>query len=348
MNQYQQGMSLIELMVSLVISTMILAGVMQVFVSSQHTYSTEEALSGMQENARFAEKKMSKAIRVTGFAGCSGTSSISMTPNVVANPAAPANNFINGLSVTGFDSTSGSVDLDGDLVADISGIVSGTDVFSVNTAGACGAQVVDEMSARGAVVKVANTDSCGWDSGDYLVITNCTAMDVFRLSATPSTTDNIIDLEHNGTTNSNPVFSTKYDEDTVVFGFINTIWFVKNNPDTSKPALYKKINAATAELVVNGVEDLQVRYGFDNDGDYIIDELKTAAGVGGVASTEWKKVISIEISLLMASDAANLVPTPQDYYFWDDGEGAVKQHFATDNRIYYVFTRNVTMRNLSL
>ncbi len=349
MKQFQHGMSLIELMVSLVISTMILAGVMQVFVSSKHTYSTEEALSRMQENARFADKKISKDIRVTGFAGCSGTSSLAMTPSVVADPDTPANNFINGLSVVGFDSiTTGSVDIDGDSISDISEVVSGTDVFSVNTAGACGAQVVEAMADRGGDVKVSDTDSCGWTSGEYLVITNCTAMDVFRLSSSPTTVSgNTIQLSHAATTNTQAKFSTKYDKDTMVFGFVNTTWFVKNNPETSRPALYQKVNADTPEMVVDGVENMQIRYGYDGDGDFIIDDMKTAASVSSVSQDAWKNIISIEISLLMASDK-NLVPSPQDYNFWDDEEGAVKTHFASDNRIYYVFTRNVTMRNLSL
>ena len=49
-----RGFSVIELMVAMAISLLLLGGVISIFVSSKSSYETNERLSRIQENGRFA------------------------------------------------------------------------------------------------------------------------------------------------------------------------------------------------------------------------------------------------------------------------------------------------------
>ena len=50
----QSGLSLVELMIAITLSLLLIAGVLQIFLSSKQTYSTNNALSRVQESGRFA------------------------------------------------------------------------------------------------------------------------------------------------------------------------------------------------------------------------------------------------------------------------------------------------------
>jgi type IV pilus assembly protein PilW len=63
----QQGLSLVELMVALVLGLVLMTGVLQVFLSSRQTYSANEAMARMQENGRFALEFISRSARLAGY-----------------------------------------------------------------------------------------------------------------------------------------------------------------------------------------------------------------------------------------------------------------------------------------
>jgi len=50
----QQGLTLVELMIAMVIGLILIAGVIQIFLSSQQAYRTQESMSRIQESGRFA------------------------------------------------------------------------------------------------------------------------------------------------------------------------------------------------------------------------------------------------------------------------------------------------------
>ena len=66
-HQCQQGFSLVEIMVALVISLFLAAGIIQLFISSQQTYRVTQALSRLQENGRFIIDRMAFDIRMAGY-----------------------------------------------------------------------------------------------------------------------------------------------------------------------------------------------------------------------------------------------------------------------------------------
>lgn len=91
----QSGMTLIEIMISLLIGAFLLGGILEIFINSRQTYRMQEGLSRLQENGRFATELISKSIRMTGYWACLSSTNIT---NV-----AGANNNNNNNAVTGYN-----------------------------------------------------------------------------------------------------------------------------------------------------------------------------------------------------------------------------------------------------
>jgi prepilin-type N-terminal cleavage/methylation domain-containing protein len=71
MNQHffkkSKGVTLIELLVALVISAILIAGIYRTFIYQQKTYATQEQVADMQQNVRVAINRMMREIRMAGF-----------------------------------------------------------------------------------------------------------------------------------------------------------------------------------------------------------------------------------------------------------------------------------------
>ncbi|UUY10142.1 PilW family protein [Pseudomonas sp. J452] len=66
----QQGLSLIELMVTLLLSSFLLLGILQLFINSNTTDRANSALARLQENGRIALDMVKRDFRRTGYQGC--------------------------------------------------------------------------------------------------------------------------------------------------------------------------------------------------------------------------------------------------------------------------------------
>lgn len=66
-----KGVTLIELMIALVMSSILIAALYRVFIGQQKTYVVQEQVIDMQQNVRVALNRMISEIRMAGF-GCVG------------------------------------------------------------------------------------------------------------------------------------------------------------------------------------------------------------------------------------------------------------------------------------
>lgn len=71
MKRYCRGLTLVELMISLVLSLMIMGGAISIFMGSKETFILEEDLSRVQENFRYIADRLSKDLSLVGYTGCS-------------------------------------------------------------------------------------------------------------------------------------------------------------------------------------------------------------------------------------------------------------------------------------
>jgi len=67
----QRGITIVELMIALVVSSIILIGVATVYTSSKRAYKIQEEMSRLQENARFGFEFMVRDIRMAHPTPCS-------------------------------------------------------------------------------------------------------------------------------------------------------------------------------------------------------------------------------------------------------------------------------------
>jgi len=65
----QQGFSLIELMIGLVLGMFVIGVIVTVFVQSKHNFNQDEQIAQMQENGRYALQLLSREVSHAGFLG---------------------------------------------------------------------------------------------------------------------------------------------------------------------------------------------------------------------------------------------------------------------------------------
>jgi len=66
-----RGLTLVELMISMVLSLMIMGGAISIFMGSKETFRLEEDLSRAQENFRYIADRLTKDLSLVGYTGCS-------------------------------------------------------------------------------------------------------------------------------------------------------------------------------------------------------------------------------------------------------------------------------------
>ena len=65
----RNGLTLIELLIALVLSSILIAALYRMFISQQKTYGTQEQVADMQQNVRIAIGQMTREIRMAGYGG---------------------------------------------------------------------------------------------------------------------------------------------------------------------------------------------------------------------------------------------------------------------------------------
>ncbi|HFC53094.1 MAG TPA: hypothetical protein ENJ43_01525 [Gammaproteobacteria bacterium] len=94
--------------------------------------------------------------------------------------------------------------------------------------------------------------------------------------------------------NPNSQFNPAY---SYLFKGITVSYFIRvRDQDSGVPVLYRKVGKGAVEELVEGVENMQILYGEDSDGDGIPNQFLKADGI-----SDFGRVVSIRIALLMRS-----------------------------------------------
>jgi len=105
-----EGITLIELLIALVISSILIAGIYRTFIQQQKSYATQEQVADMQQNVRVAINRMMREIRMAGFGNVQGVLPVTFLggtrtyPNVV-NPDLPVAGELTIVSAIGGNAT---------------------------------------------------------------------------------------------------------------------------------------------------------------------------------------------------------------------------------------------------
>jgi type IV pilus assembly protein PilW len=80
----QSGLSLIEMMVTLLIGAFLMIGVISMFSQTRNTYRTNDTVARMQENARYVLSQMEPDVRLTGSWGMQNEGPLVQVPAAIA------------------------------------------------------------------------------------------------------------------------------------------------------------------------------------------------------------------------------------------------------------------------
>lgn len=342
----QFGVGLVELMVAVALGLVLLAGISQIYLSSKHSYRTADAVTRLQENGRFAIIKLQEDLRMAGYFGCGAgglTSSnfqltINLTPDGDNNQTTMYGDF--DVGITGED---------GDGAPD-----NVTIMYTKNT----GIRIVQKMTQTSANLKVTpNTDL---SVSDILLVCDVGQGDVFQMTGPSSGGGSgpMDEVVHNtgvgdpgnyspgactavGGGNAH-CLSKSYDINAKVLQ-MEMVQYTIAPGTAGTSALFRTENGGTPMELVEGVENMQIRYGIDVTGDRAVDRYVSASEIG-----TWDQVMSARVSLLLRSVQDNITQTPQTYTYDADGDGVLDPIVAGDNRLRRVFTTTVNIRNRTL
>lgn len=353
----QAGLSLVELMVAVVIALILTAGVIQIFLASNQTYRVNEAVSRVQENARFAVDHLNYQVRMAGFTGCRHI------PEVNNILSAPASVFLPEHGVVGWEAVNTApgqaitIDYGAALAATNSGAWSvstnaqmpvfqalpGSDILQL-WGTADGAVTINNISPGAAQTVVNVAPNNNFMVGDILLMSDCVGADLVQAC-------NVQNIAGGGSTNlvlsAGCVPGNIMPHDLMtsaggeVFQLRGLLFYVgkRDNQAANPPALFRRQILANGDLgtpeeLVEGVENMQVLYGVDNTGNLRVDEYVTANAV-----TNWRSVLSVKIELLVTSVEANITEGTQALRFND----AVP--VVSDRRHRKVVTTTISLRN---
>jgi type IV pilus assembly protein PilW len=356
------GLSLVELMVAITISSVLLLGVSSVYLSTRSSNAVQDEFSRLQENGRFAISTLIKDMRQAGYLGCFNLATVDTFNNVDGGGSADptyqlnANNALTGHLGCASNSCTPATPVD----LSTPGIIDGTQAMTIRSVSSCSSTLTGNMGVNNANIQLTD-NSCGFDNGDILTISDCKDADIFQ-ATTVSDASGKITIAHSNAGNISSFLNKIYGQDARVMQWQRSTYFIgPSTGDPSSNSLYVnraiggEASAVTIELVEN-VDDMQFDYYIDSNlDDPDSTEPANADGyMNGVdflaaltaGTINWGNVIAVRIHLLLATrdNVAKLnagkAETPYTFM-------GIK-YKSSDRRYRREFTTTVNLRNRTL
>ncbi len=357
----QNGLTLIEIMVALVIGLILTAGAIQLFIGNQQTYRSETALAGLQQNGRFVMETLAKDIRMIGYSGCTSRENITM--NYIANATPPQDLTGNNAELAGSDAQGSGAWLPlrpagmTTMATDMAALTQNTtDTLTIQRAHQCGAALTSTVLDTDNTVPIFAPNQCNFQANNPIMITDCTRTDIFQIDTNVTDIGPVENMTFSAAANTATKLSNTYETTSFVYRLLSNtyfiapsqidptvaaanaepaIWMARWNPDNTigmqDPTDFQYVE------IVDGIEDMQITYGTDTGGDEYAETYVTANNV-----LDWTTVRSIRISLLLRS-ADNITIQPQTIFFNGQNRNALPG--PQDNRLRVVYSSTVSIRN---
>ncbi len=347
-SQCQTGFTLVELMVALLVGLIVIAGIGQVFVHSKRASAVQDELARLQENGRYALSLLQEEILNAGYLGCGQAVSLGDSIN---SAGTYIDNF--SLPLSGYEAVGNgwAPVLPTELGNAGGGIEPGTDVITIRYAEGTGLKMTQPKEAY--LFQVANSTagstSCsdgangysGLCPNDLIIVSDCTKGRTARVESM-NLIDGVLSINH-----SNPAWGQPGDPDpnnhfspaySYLFKAKTISYYIRvRDPATGVPSLYRKIGNGVAQELVEGVENMQVLYGEDSNGDKIPNRFLPASNI-----TDFGRVVSIRVALLLRTirERANRPAGEKTFQLLN-----VAVDTPDDRHIRKVFTTTIQLRN---
>lgn len=259
------GMSLIELMVALAIGLALTGAAIMIYLNNRHAWSVQNNLGLLQENGRFALQILREDIRLAGYWG------LNISPDTITNaePIIMANECSSGWATR----YTRPVEAGNNSNADYAGCIPDSD-HKQNT---------DILTLRRASSERVDIDSI--TRSNMYLLTSLTEGVVF-MADRDAMLDEGVDLD------ASP---------SAVHRVLAHAYYIR--PFSGKkgdgiPTLMREVVSAgsvSAEPMVELVEDLQITFGLDSNGDGGVDVYDN----DGIPAEEAGKVVTIVVEILV-------------------------------------------------
>lgn len=251
-----RGVSLIELMVSMVIGLLLIAGAVNIYSQSRGTFRVNEAAARLQETGRYALGIIEPDVRLAGFWGMTNrtdlvensTVSTDIGGNCGANWIGTADKFIDAI--------------DGPTAYGLSCAMTGTRIANSDVL------IVRRADSRMNAAPVANT---------VQIQSNRARAVIFKGAALPSG------------------FSSTTSETRNMVGDIYYVAQPAGGRPAALRRISLVKDAMSDQEIATGVEDLQVQMGIDTTGDNAADRYVDPGAVGAgrvVAVRIWLRIVA--------------------------------------------------------
>ncbi len=339
----QAGLTLVEMMVAMAIGLFMTGIIAGLYINMRGSFRYQEDFARLQENGRFAMETLTRDVRMAGYNGCGNLTNFA---NVVIGGG--TNPFLNFLTpVIGFEG--GVSTFPSALTA--AGAITGTgapDAIILLGVDSSSELVVQNHNPPSAQI---DTNTHTIKAGEILLITDCSHSTLFQMTGPNSATKT--NVVHNTGTGSpgnctkylgascgSPDKSYQYKPGSSLLRIYSNAYFIAPSSSGSGRSLWsmsllgQTSGTAAANELLEGIENMQITYGLDTDGNRSADQLVTADSVAN-----WSQVVSVRLSVLAASKNDNISSTLQTYEF--DGTSVT----ATDRKVRKAFTESVAVRN---
>lgn len=311
-NIRQTGLSVVELLLAIVLSTSLAAAVYQIVINNRVNVTLIDNHSKIQESARLAIDLLSRDLRMAGFMGC-----VSTLDN--------ATSHLDQSSSKGFDAElydfssaySGidNVQLNVSNPTEIGGVEvkPGTDTFTSRSASTIDLIVESQPNGNGANIKLADKQRFARyvKEGSVLMVTDCVRADIFAVSNTTGSDtvvhnknvtggpDNVGHVLNQFSAGSQALIMNSF---SYFIGESSVVTDASGDPVNSLYR-YSILDGDEAVELVPYVDDLQLVYGLDDNDDGNVDSYDVAPAASVAAAQKkafFEKVRSVQYEIIMS------------------------------------------------
>lgn len=322
----QRGLTIIELMVTILLSSFLLLGVLQLFINSNNADKTNSSLARLQENGRIALDMLKQDLRRTSYQGCAAPTAESRANSSRTFP-------LDAMGLQGVELNEGAGTANDSLV--------------MRHAAPTRMQATSIESSQVTFISGGNISFVDGTRYEF-ILTNCDDVAIFTgiASARSNNPDALTQgampnrytlTSLQGANNGAPpsLYGIPTGAGSQFLQVVTNAYDIRNDAtNDNRPTLYKNAAAMIAD-----VENFQVLYGVDNAGQ------TRWVNASNLTDALRQRINRLQISLVMSSpaevaDVANSQPLPIANIVANTQLAAI-----ADRRLRRVFNTVVDVRN---
>ena len=301
-----RGMTLVELMISMMLGLLVVGSASAIFISNRQTYRATEGLGRVQENGRMAFELMSRDLREAGGNPCGNADR--KEPLKLVNVLSPNSNWWSNWSdgIIGYEAT---------MVPAPTNRIAGTDAVALMSGDTSSGVTVVSHNPTSARFEV-NTTGHGLNDGDLAIVCDWRQATMFQITGAQSGINtNVVHNPGGGfspgncskglgyanpplcTTNGTPY---QYGANSMVVRLHAVRWFVGSTAGGGR-SLFRStlvnqggVPQVRDQEIAQGVNNMQLQYLLEGAAGYV--------DATAVPANRWRNVTAVRVSLDMLSD----------------------------------------------